>query len=149
MRYTNLWETNHLEKKKLNVIVFYEYYMLLKKVVLEVPWISKEVVDTYDDRLNFMVDHHRIYLRPKREKRDDWANGWFRMTVKDVEDVIKDFDDDWKQALEDTTPLPSGTAQTDPSDKGKDKVGTQTQDTAQVPLPGEQKKDSQQVPLEA
>ena len=51
--------------------------------------------------------------------------------------------------LEDTTPLPSGTAQTDPSDKGKDKVETQTPDTAQVPLPREKRKDSQQVPPEA
>ena len=81
MRYTNLWETNHPEKKKLNAIVFYEYYMLLKKVVLEVPRISKEVVDAYDARLNFMVDCHRINLRPKRTTRDDWAPGWFRMTA--------------------------------------------------------------------
>ena len=93
-----------------------------------------------------MADSHRIYLRPKRSRRDDWANGWFRMTSKDVEGVIKDFDYEWKQAFEDTTPLPSETAQTDPSDKNKDKVETQTQDTSQVPLPGEQKKDSQQVP---
>ena len=106
------------------MVVFYEYYRLLKKVIQETPWISKEIVDTYDDRLDFMVDRQRIYLRPKRDKRDDWANGWFRMTAKDVEDVIKDFGDEWKQALEDTTPLPSGTAQKDPSDKGKDKVET-------------------------
>ena len=51
-------------------------------------------MDTYDDWLDFMVDCHRIYLRPKRTKRDDWANGWFRIIAKDVEDVIKEFDDD-------------------------------------------------------
>ena len=74
--YTNLWETSNPEKKKLNAIVFYEeYYTLLKKVVLEVPRINKEVVDTHDNRLNFMVDRHRIHLRPKRTKRDDWAPG--------------------------------------------------------------------------
>ena len=84
-----------------------------------------------------MADSHRIYLRPKRSRRDDWANGWFRMVAKDVEGVINDFDDEWKQAFEDTTPLQSDTAQTNPSDKGKDKVETQTQDKAQVPLPGE------------
>ena len=71
------------------------------------------------------------------------------MTAQDVADVIKDFDDEWKQALEDTTAPPSGTAQTDPSDKGKDKVGSQMQDTAEVPLPGEKRKDPQQVPPEA
>ena len=66
------------------------------------------------------------------------------MTAKDIEGIIKDFNDDWKQALEDTTPLPSGTAQTDPSDKGKDKVETQMQDAAQVPLPGQKRKDGEQ-----
>ena len=131
------------------MIVFYEYYLMLKNLIQQSPRISTETVDAYDSRLNFMADSHRIYLRPKRYRRDDWANGWFRMTARDVEDVVKDFDDEWKQAFEDTTPLPSETAQTDPSDKGKDKVETQTQDTAQVPLPGEQKKDSQQVPPEA
>ena len=67
-------------------------------------------MDTYDDRLDFMVDRHRIYLRPKRTKRDNWDNVWFRMIEKDVEGIIKYFNDDWKQALEDTTSLPSGTA---------------------------------------
>ena len=119
------------------------------KVIQETPRLSTETVDIYDSRLDFMVDRHRIYLRPKRSKRDDWANGSFRMIAQDVADVIKDFDDDWKQALEDTTPLPSGTAQTDPLDKGKDKVGSQTQDIAEVPLPGEKRKDPQQVPPDA
>ena len=108
--YANLWESSSPAKKKVNMIVFYEYYRLLRKFLQETPRISKEIMDTYDNRLDFMVDFHRIYLRPKRSKRDDWANGWFRMTVQDVTDVIKDFDDEWKQALEDTTAPPSGTA---------------------------------------
>ena len=50
-------------------------------------------MDIFDNRLNFMADSHIIYLRPKRTKRDDWAPDWFRMTVQDVENVIKGFDD--------------------------------------------------------
>ena len=147
--YANLWESNSPAKKKVNMIVFYEYYKLLKRVIQETPWITTETVDIYDNQLDFMADSHRIYLRPKRSKMDNWENGLFRMTAQDVEDVIKDFDDEWRQALEDITALPSGTAQTDPSDKGKDKVETQTQDTAQVPLLGEKRKDPPQVPPEA
>ena len=71
------------------------------------------------------------------------------MIVQDVEDVIKDFNDEWKKAFEDATALPSGTAQIDPTDKGKDKVGSQTQDTAEVPLPGEKRKDPEEAPLES
>ena len=123
-RYTNLWESSNPAKKKINMIVFYEYYKLLKKIIQETPQISTETVDIYDNRIDFMADRHRIYLRPKRSKRDDWANGWFRMTSQDVADVIKDFNDDWKQALEDTTVPPLGTTQTDPSDKGKEKEGS-------------------------
>ena len=66
-RYTNLWETSNTAKKKVNAIVFYEYYRMLRNVLEETPWISKEIVDAYDDRLDFMVDRHRIYLRPKKD----------------------------------------------------------------------------------
>ena len=128
MRYASLWDSNSQAKKKVNMIVFYEYYKLLRKVLQETPRLSKEIVDTYDNRLDFMVDRHRIYLRPKRNKRDGWADGWFRMTAQDIEGIIKDFDAQWKQEYEDTTPLQSDTAQTDPVDKGKDRVDTQTQD---------------------
>ena len=75
VRYANLWERNNQANKKVNMIVFYEYYKLLNKTIQETPQISTEIVDIYDNRLNFMADSHRIYLRPKRSRRDDWANG--------------------------------------------------------------------------
>ena len=93
-----------------------------------------------------MADSHRIYLRPKMSKMDNWANGSFRMIAQDVEDVIKDFDDEWKKALEETTTLPAGTVQTDPSDKGKDKVGSKKKDTVEVPPPAQKRKDTAEVP---
>ena len=96
MHYANLWDSNSPAKKKINAIVFYEYYNLLKRTIQETPWISMEVVDIYDNRLDFMIDNHRIFLRPKRCRTDNWANGWFRMTVQNVEDVIKDFGEEWK-----------------------------------------------------
>ena len=146
VRYASLWDNNNQAKKKVNTIVFYEYYKMLKKIIQESPRISRETVDIYDNRLNFLADSHRIYLRPKRTKRDDWAPGWFRMTTQDVEGVTKYFDDQWRQEYEDTTPLPSDTAQTDPLDKGKDQMGTQMQGTSEVPLLGEKRKNPQQVP---
>ena len=88
-----------------------------------------------------MADSHRIYLRPKRTKRDDWALGWYRMTAQDIENVIKGFDDQWRQEYEDTMPLPMETAQTDPPEKGKEKLDTQAQGTTEVPPPREKRKD--------
>ena len=96
VRYASLWDSNSPANKKVNMILFYEYYKMLKKIIQESPRIRRETVDIYDNQLNFLADSHRIYLRPKRTKRNDWANGCFRMTVKDVEDVVKDFDDKWK-----------------------------------------------------
>ena len=55
---------------------------MLKRIIQETLRISIETVDIYDNRLDFMADSHRIYLWPKRSKRDDWANGAFRMTVQ-------------------------------------------------------------------
>ena len=37
VRYANLWESNIQAKKKVNMIVFYEYYKLLKKTIQETP----------------------------------------------------------------------------------------------------------------
>ena len=82
---------------------------MLQNLIQQSPRISTKTVDTYDNRLNFMADSHRIYLRPKRTKRDDWAPDWFRMTMQDIENVIKGFDDQWRQEYEDTTPLPMET----------------------------------------
>ena len=96
-----------------------------------------------------MADSHRIYLMPKRSKMDNWANGSFRMTVQDFKDVIKDFDDEWKKALEDATALPTGTTQTDPVDKGKDKEGPQMKDTAEGPPSAQKRKDAEEEPIEA
>ena len=70
------------------------------------------------------------------------------MIAHDVEDVIKDFDEEWKKALEDATAgnVPTDTAPIDPVDKGKDKVGSKRKDTAEVPPAAQKRKDPVEVP---
>ena len=75
------------------MIVLYEYYKLLQQVIQETPWLNTEVVDMYHNRLDFIADRHTIYLRPKGFRTNNWAIGSFRMTVQDVEYVIKYFDE--------------------------------------------------------
>ena len=89
-----------------------------------------------------MANSHRIYLRPKRTIREDWAPGWFRMTAQDVENVIRGFDSQWQREYEDTTPLPPGSAETDSSEKGKDQMDSPAAGTAEAPLPGVKRKKS-------
>ena len=88
--------------------------------------ISTKVVDMYDNRLDFMADNHSIFLRPKRYRTNNWANGSFRMTTQDIEEFIKDFCEEWKKALEDAIAanVPTDTPPIDQIDKGKEKVGS-------------------------
>ena len=65
------------------------------------------------------------------------------MISRDVEGVIRDFDDQWKQEYEDAAPLSSNSAETEHQDKDKDNVDTQTQSSTEEPLPGEKKRPSQ------
>ena len=94
----------------------------------------------YHSQLDFIMDRYTIYLRPKGFRKDDWAIGLFKMTAQDVEDVIKDFDEEWKKAFEDAIALPLGITQTDPSDKGKGKVGFKRKDAVEVPPVAQKKK---------
>ena len=120
----------------------------MKRTIQDTPRISTEVVDIYDNWLDFMIDNHRIFLRPKRCRTDNWANGWFRMTAQDVEDVIKYFGEEWKKALEDATAgnVPVETTSIDPLDKGKGQVGVKRKDAVEVPPGTQKKKDAVDVP---
>ena len=71
VRYASLWDSPSPARKQINTMVFFEYYILLKAIIQASLRISKETVDIFDNRLNFMADSHLIYLRPKRTKRDD------------------------------------------------------------------------------
>ena len=102
----------------------------------------------YNNRLDFIADRHTIYLRPKGFRTDNWDIDSFRMTVQDIEYVIKYFDEEWKKALEDTTAgtIPTDTAPLDPLDKGKDKVGSKRKDAVEVPPVAQKRKDAVEVP---
>ena len=105
----------------------------------------------YHNRRDFIAEMHTIYLRPKGFRTDNWALGSFRMIVQDVEDVIKDFDEEWKKELEDATTInvSADTTSIDPLDKGKDKVGFKRKDTVEVPPAAQKRKDVEEVPPSA
>ena len=66
------------------------------------------------------------------------------MEARDVEGVIRDFDDQWKQEYEDTASLSSDSEDIEHQNKDKDKADIQTQSSAEEPLLGEKKRPSQQ-----
>ncbi len=85
-----------------------------------------------------------IYLRPRGfKKHNEWAIGLYRMTAQEVEDVIKEgFDDDMKKAYEDVLSgiVPVDTAPLEPSDKGKEKIGSKRKDAEATSGPSKKKK---------
>ena len=95
-----------------------------------------------------MADSHTIYLRPKGFRTDNLAIGSFRMIAQDVEDVIKDFDEEWKKALEDATAgnVPTDTTPLGPLDKGKGQAGVKRKDPVEVPPAAQKRKDVEEVP---
>ena len=102
----------------------------------------------YDNRLDFIANNHTICLRPKEFRANHWAMGLFRMIVQDVEDIIKDFNEEWKKSLEDAIAgnIPTETALINPSDKWKGKVGSKRKDPVEVPPEAQKKKDAEEVP---
>ena len=64
------------------------------------------------------------------------------MIVQDVEYVIKDFDEEWKKALEDATAgnVPAETTPIDPLGKGKGQMGFKRKDAVEVPPAAQKRK---------
>ena len=73
------------------------------------------------------------------------------MTAQDVEDVIKDFGEEWKKALEDATTAnkPTDTPPLDQTDKGKEKVGSKRKDPQEVPPEAQKTKNGEEETPEA
>lgn len=56
-------------------------------------------------RIRFIVDMHRIYIKPRRIKNVDWHIGMYRMEPKDIDEIIKDWLEEWKSSVVDLSDL--------------------------------------------
>ena len=119
VRYANLWATVNLERQRINNQVFYTYYQQLYAMMENNPRITKEVTDMYIKRIRFMVDIHRIYIKPHEVKGTDWHTGAYRMEQEDVEQIVKEWSEDWKNSTVDV----SDSDEEKGNEKGKEKIG--------------------------
>ena len=62
--YVNLWANADLERQHINNQVFYTYYQQLSTLIASRPRITRELTDMYKIGIKFMVDMHRIYIKP-------------------------------------------------------------------------------------
>lgn len=95
VHYANLWATKDPEHKNLSNMVFYTYYQMLCEAIQKMPRITNEVTDAYSKKVWFLADMHQICIKPRGIKKSDWYAGPYRMTIEDVEQIIKEWPQEW------------------------------------------------------
>lgn len=59
----------------------------------------KQVTDMYINKVRFIADLHRIYIKPHGVKRVDWYTRAYRMELADIDQIIKEWLDEWKGSV--------------------------------------------------
>ena len=73
----------------------------------------------YIKGIRFITDIHRIYIKPHGVKGVDWNTGAYRMEQEDVEQIIKEWPDEWKSSAIDVR----NSVEENKKEKGKEKMG--------------------------
>ena len=60
------------------------------------------MTDTYGKIICFVADRHHIYLQPHAQEGNEMHIGYYRMTLEDLEQVIKDQPELWVEKPEKT-----------------------------------------------
>ena len=76
-------------------MVFYTYYQMLYEAIQKTPRITNEVTDAYSKKVQFLADMHQIWIKPRGIKKSGWYAGPYRMTAEDVEQIIKEWPQEW------------------------------------------------------
>ena len=75
----------------------------------------------YIKRIRFVVDMNKIYIKPRGIKNVDWHTGAYHMELEDINEIIKEWLEEWQSSIVDLTnsdeELPKD------KDKGKEKLG--------------------------
>lgn len=74
----------------------------------------------YIKKIRFAADMNKICIKPREVKNADWHTGAYRMEPKDIEEIVKDWPEEWKSSAVDLTD--SGKAPPKDKDKGKEKI---------------------------
>jgi hypothetical protein len=121
VRYANLWTNADPERQRINNQVFYTYYQQLCTLIASRPIIIKEVPDMYKKGIRFMADMHRIYIKPRGVKEKDWYTGAYWMERQDVEEIIKEWSEEWRNSIVDISDSDEEKEKEEEKEKGKGK----------------------------
>ena len=74
----------------------------------------------YIKKIIFAADMHRIYIKLCGSKNVYWLAGAYRMEPEDIEEIIKDWPEEWKSSTVDL--IDSDEDPPKYKDKGKEKI---------------------------
>lgn len=77
-------------------MVFYMYYQMLCEAIQKMPRITNEVTDAYSKKIRFLADMHQIWIKLRGIKKSGWYAGPYCMTTEDVEQIIREWPQEWK-----------------------------------------------------
>ena len=108
-------------------MVFYTYYQMLYEAIQRTPHITNDVIDVYSKKVWFLTNMHQIWIKPCGIKKSGWYAGPYHMTAEDVEQIIKEWPEEWKniEAKGDDDIESEKDSEEPPPDpeKGKEKLG--------------------------
>ena len=68
-------------------------------MIVDRPRIMKQVTDIYINKVRFIADIQRIYIKSCGVKKIDWYTGAYYMEPVDIDQIIKDWLDEWKDSI--------------------------------------------------
>lgn len=94
--YVKLWANPDPDRQRINNQVSFTYYQYLFAMVASRPRITKDLTDMYKKQIHFMMDLHHICIKPRGIKTKDWYTGSYRMVQADIEEIIKEWPEEWR-----------------------------------------------------
>ena len=76
-------------------MVFYTYYQMLCEAIQRTPHITNDITDVYSKKVRILADMHQIWIKPRGIKKSGWYVGPYHMTAEDVEQIIKEWPEEW------------------------------------------------------
>ena len=100
---------------------------MLCEAIHRTPRIINGITDVYSKKVWFLMDMHQIWIKPHGIKKSGWYVGSYRMTVEDVEQIIKEWPKEWQNIevkSDDDTESEKDSEEPPPDpEKGKEKLG--------------------------
>jgi NACalpha-BTF3-like transcription factor len=57
---------------------------------------SPQLVEAYGPIVEFRTDRHHMYIKSRKDPREEWVQMKYKITEEDIQLVMQDWEPDWK-----------------------------------------------------